>query len=520
MANQPNILFIQVDELTDRAMRCYGNTVAKTPHLDALAARSVVFENAYCNYPLCSPSRASMHAGRLPFSIGQWDNGAEFFAEIPTFAHYLRKLGYTTSLCGKMHFIGPDQHHGYEERLTTEVYPTDFSWTSVWGRPIRKGGGIRMRNVTDAGPSIRNLQEDYDEEVGFYAVRKIYELARMPDRAPFLLTVSFTQPHPPFVAPQAYWDRYDAAEIDMPRVPPIPFDDLGPFDQAKHHAQGAHLYDLNEERTRNSRHAYYAMLSYIDDRVGELLGALDAAGMTDDTVIIFTSDHGEMLGERGMWMKDCFYEPSAKVPLLIAAPGVAPGRSRAVTSLVDMMPTMMEFAGMAERAPTGQDGNSLVPVLRGDDAGWPDEAIAEYAGSGYAAPSRMIRRGRFKYWMTQGLAPFLFDVEADPDELTNLAGKPEHAAIEKDLHDRLLQDWDPERVRISCIESQKRRVFIRDITEVTPKYSNWAPVVVQDDANRYVRGRQAAFHRKALQRYPYFDSPPIEFEPEDEDLRP
>ncbi len=520
MTDRPNILFIQVDELAAKAMRSYGNTVAKTPALDALAERSVVFDAAYCNYPLCSPSRASMHAGRLPFDIQQWDNGAEFHADIPTFAHHLKRAGYSTTLCGKMHFIGPDQFHGYEERLTTDIYPSDFSWTSDWSRPIRKGGGVRMVNVVDAGVAVRNLQQDFDEEVGFQAVRKIYDLARDPDDRPFLLTVSFTQPHPPFVAPQEYWDLYEGVEIDMPEVPPIPFEELGPFDQAKHHAQGAHLYDLNEERTRTSRRAYYAMMSYVDDLIGEVLKALAATGLDENTVIVFTSDHGEMLGERGMWMKDCFYESSVRVPLFICAPGVAPGRSDAVVSLVDLMPTFLDFAGVDLPVPTGQDGASMVPLLHGQTDGWRDEAIADYAGSGYGAPSRMIRRGRWKYWLTHGLDPVLYDVVADPNELTDLAGKPEHAGVQAELHAALMAGWDPEWVLKNCKDSQKRRLYLRDLTEQTPRYDTWALEVRQGDKDRYVRGRQASFHRKALQRFPFVATPPIEFEPEDENLKP
>ncbi|MAX72420.1 MAG: choline-sulfatase [Nioella sp.] len=517
---QPNILIIQVDELAPQAMPTYGNKTAITPVLNDLGARSMVFDAAYCNYPLCSPSRASMHAGRHAFAMRQWDNGAEFHSEFPTFAHHLKRAGYSTTLCGKMHFIGADQYHGYEERLTTDIYPSDFSWTTDWSNPIRKGGGVRMRNVVDAGPSIRNLQQDFDEEVGFQGVRKIYDLARDPDDRPFLLTVSFTQPHPPFVADQAHWDLYEGVEIDMPRVPPIPYDDLGPFDRAKHIAQGSHLFDLNETRTRDSRRAYYAMMSYIDDRVGELLNALSETGLEQNTVIIFTSDHGEMLGERGMWMKDCFYEWSARVPLFISAPGVAPGRSSAVVSLVDLMPTLLEFAGVDLPVATGQDGDSLVPLLHGQTDGWKDEAIVDYAGSGYPSPSRMVRQGRYKYWLTWGLGPVLFDVVADPDELQNLAGNPEYSELEARLHDRLMQDWNPEAVKTACMESQARRLLLRDVTETAPLYDTWALEIRAGDKDRYVRGRQAAFHRKALQRYPMVDPLPFDFDPEDESLKP
>jgi choline-sulfatase len=283
---------------------------------------------------------------------------------------------------------------------------------------------------------------------------------------------------------------------------------------------GHHLYDLTEERVRRSRRAYFAMMTYVDALIGQVLDALESTGLAEDTVIVFASDHGEMLGERGMWMKESFYDWSAKVPLFIAAPGVEASRRSEVVSLVDLMPTLLEFAGVTGRCPTGQDGESLMPLLSGDAQGWKDEAICEYAGSGHPAPSRMVRRGRYKYAISHGLAPLLYDLATDPDELENIAGRPDVAVIEAELHQRLMADWDPEAVHEKILESQTRRLFLRDLTEKTPKYSNWSPVIVRDDANRYVRGRQAAFFRKAAQRFPMFESPPLDFEPDDPDLKP
>lgn len=517
---KPNILLIQVDELAPHFLRSYGNKVAITPTLDALAARSVVFENSYCNYPLCSPSRASMHTGRLPFDIQQWDNGAEFHADLPTFAHYLKQAGYSTTLCGKMHFIGPDQYHGYEERLTTDIYPSDFSWTPDWRFPVRKGGGVRVSNVVDSGFALRNMQQDFDEEVGFNGVRKIYDLARDPDDRPFLLTVSYTQPHPPFVAPKKYWDLYEGVEIDQPRVPPISYENLDEFDKAKHLAHGTHLYDLNEERTQASRRAYYAMISYIDELVGDLLRALSETGLEENTVIIFTSDHGEMLGERGMWMKDCFYDPSVRIPLMVAAPNIGPSNCDAVVSLVDLMPTLLDFAGVELPVATGQNGNSLVSLMRGDAQDWKNEAIVEFAGGGYPAPSRMVRQGRYKYWVTQGLDPVLYDLESDPDELENLAGLTDLADLQARLHARLMQDWKPESVEAACRESQTRRLMLRNLAETAPLYDNWAVEVRQGDKDRYVRGRAASFNRKAAQRFPKVVTQPFDHKPEDDSLLP
>ncbi len=218
-SDRPNLLILMADQLTARALRAYGGTVARTPHLDSLAAQGVVFASFYCNSPLCAPSRFSFLAGQLPSKIGAYDNAAEFAAAVPTFAHYVRSAGYQTALAGKMHFCGPDQLHGFEERLTTDIYPADFGWTPDWTRfEERPGWYHTMDSVTQAGPCTRTNQVDFDDEVVFAARQKLFDLARSRDRRPFCLVASMTHPHDPYVVPEAYWNRYRDDEIDMPRV--------------------------------------------------------------------------------------------------------------------------------------------------------------------------------------------------------------------------------------------------------------------------------------------------------------
>jgi len=199
--SKPNILFVMADQITAFALKAYGNPVCQTPVLDNFVKDAAVFENAYCNYPLCAPSRFSMLTGKMPSSVEAYDNGAEMPASTPTLAHYLRAEGYYTCLSGKMHFIGPDQHHGYEERLTTEIYPSDFSWTPMqsFDEVVEDGktttGVSTMDTVLDAGCMAGNMQLDYDEDVSHAAIKELYHLARSDSENPFFLTVSFTQPH-------------------------------------------------------------------------------------------------------------------------------------------------------------------------------------------------------------------------------------------------------------------------------------------------------------------------------------
>ena len=494
MNKPPNILFLMADQLAAPALPCYGHTIVKAPHLSRLAARSVVFDSAYCNFPICAPSRASMLAGRLPHSIGAYDNASEFPAEIPTVAHYLTSLGYRTILCGKMHFIGADQLHGFEERLTTDIYPSDFAWTPDFLRgPAYRPTGVSMRPIIEAGACVRSLQIDYDDEVEYHGTQKLYDLARSADERPFFLTVSFTHPHPPFVTGQEHWDRYRHDEIDMPAVAPIPYASLDPHSQWLHVAHAQNLYDVTEAHVRNARHAYYGMVSYIDDKVGRLLGVLEACGLAKDTIVVFAVDHGEMLGERGMWFKQTFFEWSARVPLMVAAPGIAPRRSAAHVSLVDLLPTFLEFAGGAGVEPVDPlHGRSLVPLMTGEEEGADRVVISEYSSEGVRAASRMVRRGRHKYVTTRGLAPMLFDLEADPRELRDLAGTPELATVEAELRSLALERWDPERVHAEILASQKRRRFLADVAEKSGRYPNWAYQPHVDESKRYIRGAGGA----------------------------
>ena len=209
MSKKPNIIIIMADQLAAHALSLYGNPVCKTPHLNELANQGIVFENAYSNNPVCVPSRASMLSGMLCPEISAYDNATELPSSVPTMAHYMRSLGYWTFLSGKMHFIGPDQLHGFNERLTTDVYPANYDWIGNWSEgPSYVPSGTALNGIVEAGPCIRTMQEDYDDEVEFQSLRKIYDLARYNEQNPFFGVVSFTSPHTPFNVSQKYWDLY------------------------------------------------------------------------------------------------------------------------------------------------------------------------------------------------------------------------------------------------------------------------------------------------------------------------
>src|SRR3569832_737783 len=250
--SRPNIILFMADQMSALALREYGNDTVIAPNIARLAERGVTFRNAYTNYPICAPSRYTMLTGRLPSAIDAWDNAAELAADVPTLMHYLRRLGYRTSISGKMHFVGPDQHHGYNERLTTDIYPADFAWVPDWkAGPRNAPTGINLRAVVEAGWCERSMQLDYDEEAAFLGNQKIWDLARQPRDNPFFLTISLTHPHTPFTASKEHWDRYDHDRIDMPKVGPIPVDELDVHSKWLYYSHGRDRMRVTEEHTRN-----------------------------------------------------------------------------------------------------------------------------------------------------------------------------------------------------------------------------------------------------------------------------
>jgi choline-sulfatase len=485
ISKRPNILFVMADQLTPGALSAYGNEIVDAPNLAALGEEGVVFERAYCNSPLCTPSRSSLMTGRLPSRIGVYDNGAELPASTPTVAHYLRAAGYRTCLAGKMHFVGPDQLHGFEERITTDFYPAGMHWTPDWTLPLEEHlpWYHDMSSVLDAGVSEATLQLDFDEEVAHAAVRKVYDLARAPGDRPFFLVASFAHPHDPFEAPRAYWDRYDGG-VGMPAVG-APAED--PHSRRLRTMSETDRHPISDELVQTARRAYYGLVSYVDDKLGQLLGALDATGLRDDTIVVFAADHGEMLGERGLWYKMTFFEPSARVPLVVHAPArFAPRRVAQNVSLVDLLPTFVELAG-GEAPAEPLDGSSLLPLLDGDSAG-SDTVVGEYLAEGVFAPLVMIRRGAYKLVHCPGDPDQLFDLSADPHELANLAEDDAHAETAAELRAEVAARWDLEALRDEVLASQRRRHAILDALSKGAQTS-WDYEPPSDASGRYVRGR-------------------------------
>ncbi|SMF24542.1 choline-sulfatase [Tistlia consotensis] len=487
---RPNILILMVDQLTGVLFEDGPAGFLKTPHLARLAERSLRFSTCYTASPLCTPARAAFMTGLLPSGNGVYDNAAELASSLPTYAHYLRRAGYQTCLSGKMHFIGADQLHGFEERLTTDIYPADFGWTPDYRKPGERIDWWyhNLGSVVGAGVAEITNQLEFDDEVAYQAERKLYDLARRRDERPWSLTVSFTHPHDPYVARPEYWELYADCPGEAwpltPRVAPIPYEELDPHGQRIWKACDQGAFEVTPEHVARARRAYFASLSYLDAQIGRLLGVLERSGMAEDTAIVFLADHGDMLGERGLWYKMSFHEGSARIPLMIAAPGLTPGRIDAPVSQLDLLPTLAALGGVEPDSLLPVDGESLLPLAGG--AGRTSPVLMEYAAEGSWAPLVSIRDGRWKFNACELDPPQLFDLENDPDELENLAGRPEQAERVAAFQARVAARWDLRAFDAAVRASQARRWVVYEALR-QGRYTPWDFQPLQDASERFMR---------------------------------
>jgi choline-sulfatase len=505
MTARPNILIVMVDQLNGTLFPDGPADFLHAPHLKALAARSVRFANNYTASPLCAPGRASFMSGQLPSRTRVYDNAAEFASDIPTYAHHLRAAGYYTCLSGKMHFVGPDQMHGFEERLTTDIYPADFGWTPDYRKPGERIDWWyhNLGSVSGAGVAETTNQMEYDDEVAFHAEQKLYELARSSTdagRRPWCLTVSFTHPHDPYVARRKYWDLYEDCPALEPDVGFIPYEDQDPHSQRLYKASDYASFDISTEQVRRARRCYFANISYLDDKMGALLDVLERTRQLDDTVILFCSDHGDMLGERGLWFKMCFYEGSSRVPLMIAGAGIEAGRVAAPTSNLDILPTLCEVASieLGGIAPW-TDGQSLLPLVGG--AARAEPVLMEYAAEGSIAPLVAIRDGKYKFVHCEIDPPQLFDLESDPREQANLATDPAHAGLVAEFMAKIRGRWDMQKFDAAVRESQARRWVVYPALR-NGAYYPWEFQPLQKASERYMRNHMNLDTLEESKRFP------------------
>jgi len=471
-----NILFIMSDSLVPHLTGAYGDRAGGTPNLDRLATRGTVFENAYCNSPLCAPSRASLVTGRYVSELGAFDNASEFSSEWPTVAYALASEGYETTLAGKMHFIGHDQLHGLDYRMALESdYSTGFNTQAYaiaysWEKPPR-GNPV---GVDWMGPSYVNSEKwddyprHYDDDQTTHQAALEYLAGKRPGGSPFFCCVSYHAPHNPFWIPERFKEPFRDKELPLPSIPDGIDTCHGPMDDwlnTFHYVPEVRDAMMREDNLRWLYETYYGMVNYLDQCVGELLDALQANGLAQDTAIVLTGDHGDMLAHRGMLQKRYLYERSVRVPLIFALPGRWQEGQRVSqpVSLVDLFPTFAEM-GQAP-VPANLPGSSLLPTVSDGSAPEDRPVFCEYHGEGVHAPCFAVRSGDLKYIYVHGHEERLYNVAEDPDEFSNLIAQTEHTKDVSRLREELLRRFDPDSIAEKALVSQRNRGYILDCSQ-------------------------------------------------------
>ena len=447
------ILFICSDELNRDYLGCSGNEVIQTPNLDALARRGTRFTAAYTPSPICGPARTSLATGLHVHQHEMWDSAAPYDGSIPSWGHRLRDAGYKVASVGKLHYRSSADDNGFdEEHLATHA--TDGVG---WIRGLLRSEPAILTEACatyarDVGPG-ESSYVDYDRTITERACRWIRDTADA-DR-PWALFVSFMAPHFPLIAPSDFYDRYSPAELaEAAGYDPSQCPDHPVIETIASVLNYGHSFD--DEHLGRALAGYYGLCSFLDHNVGELLGALEEVDPDGQTLVLFTSDHGDMLGEHGLWAKSYMYEGSVGVPMMLAGPGVPEGSVvDTPVSLVDCLPTFLQAAQIPNDT-TDLAGDSLLEVISAGDS---DRAVlSEYHDGASPSGIFMLRTPRWKYVHYVGHAPQLFDLRTDPREHVDLASSLNHANVRHRLEQRLRAIVDVDAANQRAFEDQRRRI--------------------------------------------------------------
>lgn len=477
---QPDILLLYSDQHAAKIAGHAGDGVVRTPNLDALAAQGVRMTNAYCPSPICLPSRMSFLTGKAPIEQACWTNRDILPSSLPTFAHSLGAAGYAPWLCGRMHSIGPDQMRGYTRRDVGDHSPNWLGGSAHDLGPLARANDPWRESLRASGAG-RSAYETYDNAVTEAAVAMLHEAGerrRAGDRQPLALTVGWILPHAPYVCDPALYEYY-AGRVSPPAIAPPDRDSEHPH--YRWWRENRQIADATQTEIARARAAYYGLVETLDVQVGQVMAALEESGLSENTLVIYLSDHGEHLGERGLWWKSTLYDESAKVPLIVKGPGLPRGQTRdAVVNLTDLTATLLDLA----RAPAlpGSHGRSFADLLHAAETPWQNQTFCEYVNDGVPpwaggreVIQRMVRLGRYKYIYHHGLPGQLFDLEDDPDEVTDLAGDPGHAAVAQRLRALVLADWDPRAISDTLEQRREQYVLLE----------RWAQATRPDDLIRW-----------------------------------
>jgi choline-sulfatase len=447
--SRSNLLVIMSDEHQARAMGCAGHAFVQTPNLDALAARGTRFTNAYTPSPICVPARASFATGLYPHQTRLWDNAMPYTGAIRGWGHALQDKGVPVESIGKLHYRSEEDPAGFDvEHIPMMVAGgVGMVWASIRKEDERILGPKRMLGDY-IGPGDSKYT-DYDGAV--VARTKDWIAEHASDDLPWCLYVGLVAPHFPLVVPQDYFDLYPADQMPKVKLHPSDGHPRHPWIEKQNAFMDseAMFADANERLAAMS--AYYGLCSWLDHNVGEILGALNTAGLTDKTTVVYTSDHGDNVGARGLWGKSNMYEESAAIPMIMAGPDVPVSSCETAVSLLDLSATIAaHFDAPIDAADGVTDLNSILQGTVDTDR----IIFSEYHAAGAVSGAFMLRKGRWKLIHYVGYEDELFDLETDPEEMTNRADDPACATLLEDLHIELRKICDPERVDALAFEDQ------------------------------------------------------------------
>lgn len=442
---------------------CYGDEIIDTPNMDRLSLEGVTFESAYCNCPICVPSRLSFLTGLQPYEIECLGNDSVLDSIVPTYAHMASIAGYHTVLSGRMHFKGPDQRHGFVERLVGDHAAYEFWAGGTYLEPLNSdlGNMSKPAPLTQVGAGNTSYL-DYDLEVTRATCSWLEEYKRKCSEVPFMMTVGLMTPHCPYIAPPDLFNKYKD-RVFLPDINEEYVSSLHPVH--KKYRQDIDIENIPLENQLKARIAYYALTDFLDTRIGKIIDSLETNGLLDNTIIVYFSDHGEMAGKHGRWHKGCFFEDSIRVPLIIRMPDRqhAGKRISEHVSLVDLFPTVCDWVDTSFNHTVS--GDSLVPLLNDGEWSRKNQIKAEY----YECDCRrMVRCNEWKfcYYASCPDDYELYNLEEDPDELINRANDPNCKELIKDFLTEIFNDgWHDD-----VLKDRDRRLSRFDYWQFTKKF--------------------------------------------------
>jgi choline-sulfatase len=457
-----SLLFVLSDEHSRRVLGCYGHTMIRTPNLDRLAAAGVRFTDAYSNSPICVPSRAALATGRHVHQIRFWDNAIPYDGSVKSWHHRLREAGHEVTAIGKLHFRSADNDNGFTEEVMPLHVVDGIGDPLGWLREPLAVRKAALRLAADAGRGDSSYQQ-YDDRITAAAVdwlkaRAAQAKTKNGPEKPWVLFVSLVCPHFPLIARPEWYDLYPEDRVPLPALyDPAERQPDHPYVAAIRECQ---VYDKGFDAVslRRALAAYFGLVSFIDHNVGQLVDALAETGLGENTRVLYSSDHGDNLGTRGLWGKSNMYEESAGVPMILAGPEVPQGFvCREPVSLVDVFPTVVAGAGLPDH-PDDRDlpGASLFDVLRGTAS--PRTVLSQYHAAGAATGAFMIRKGPFKYVYYAGMPPQLFDLDSDPQETRDLAREAGYRGLVEDCERELRRVVDPDAADALAKADQRARI--------------------------------------------------------------